>query len=490
MTTTALAVIEPLTPRELVNQIQETKELINSLLESQGKDPMFVESKASAKYRAKMATPCLQEDNYIVFIYDLNKYIREESCGGKTNRAGYRLGNYEKEPFVEYLSCLRNNKAHDENTKYKLDIILQGVYQIYLGKTTEPETKEDFMKMQMGLLSDCNKFLKKISNDLSSVHPLTSSDSENKVYGIIGKDKNGEIYCENILLPYSLGKYEGCKCVVSTVVPNGRKSNNKIYPKFSFSPDRIYINREGLIRQGEDGNLYCGKIAFGSDAAVKEGQKVKVDAIRTTFRDGQLLETADEFTVLPNDYMLRSEPDIELNTEYEVQIDKLGNTHVGNVIIWKKKDCLEGDVVKITKILPMPKEHRDKKNSYPFFAAKLEMVYDANGITKIYTVAKDKAGRLHADSILLPKKIRCKEGDRIMIFQIVENPSENTNEIYPLMAHKAVVLNTNLPGAELKAEAVVSKYEKYVKPGLKWLASVFVAIIIIILGRGNLIQKD
>lgn len=171
----------------------------------------------------------------------------------------------------------------------------------------------------------------------------------------------------------------------------------------------------------------------------------------------------------------------------KVEIDSDNLAHAGNVYIGAKKKCKKGDVVIILKVVnnPTPKI----ADKYPLVAKEMQKVVDNNGIAKIYTVAVDSKGILHADNILISEKAKCKEGDRIMILQAKENKDKHTQRVYPLFAASVVVLNLEVPDVEEKATVIVSKFDKYIAGPLKWFGDAIIAIIKKLLGKNNLIKS-
>lgn len=180
-------------------------------------------------------------------------------------------------------------------------------------------------------------------------------------------------------------------------------------------------------------------------------------------------------------------PTIPLKERVKVEIDSDNLAHAGNVYIGAKKKCKKGDVVVILKVGNNPTPEIAKK--YPLVAKEMQKVVDNNGIAKIYTVAVDSKGLLHADNILISEKTKCKEGDRIMILQAKENNAKRTQQAYPLFAANVVVLNLEIPNVEEKATIIVSKFDKYIVGPLKWFGDAIIAIIKKLLGKNNLILR-
>lgn len=478
--------------RDIVDIISELKYEINNTLKLQDKNLMFQPSYEDAKRVKILGTPCTIESDMMAFSTTLYKVVYEETKVGKLCKA--TLGKYNNHPFTFYVSELRHYYDHGfaEYVSTK-KVKVSDVFKKYLKKAIAPKTAEEFQIIQRGLLNDFIDFL----NTINEAFP--SSDNKVKikpVKGEIEEDDKGLLHCHGILLNPRYKDYIGCECGINSAIKNNNPLTNKVYPYYTAFVATIGVNISGLIAVDTE-KCHCKDILLPDAIRKNVGSKIVITAIKPIPKPNSAYKMmAVKYKVITgkkqSEKAVKSEtviePTVPLGERVEVELDTDNLTHAGNVYIGSKKKCYKGDFVRILAVEKNPTPEIAVK--YPLVATKLEKVVDNNGIAKIYTVEEDENGKLHADNIMLLPKAKCIKGDRIMILQISQNKDQHSKPAYPLVAHKVVILNKNIPDVEEKTTKIVSKYEKYVKNGLGILGAAILAIIIIILSKFNLIVKD
>lgn len=475
--------------RDIVDIIGELKYEINNTLKLQEKDLMFQPSFEDSKRMKTLGTPCTTEADMQNFSTVLYTVVYEETKVGKANKA--TLGEFQNDPFTYYVSELRHYYDHGfaEYTSTK-KVKVSDVFNKYLKKTVAPKSAEEFQAIQRGILNDFIDFLNKINESIQAPNIAEKSD----IKGVICKDDKGNIFCQNVLLPQRLKEYVGCECRIRVYRENQNRRTKKTYPYFAFAP-QIKVSIVGFIEIDENDICHINNIKLSEKLKLKKGSEIEVSVMFPIVqKDSPYDFLAIETKIIKTKSKKKSKaqpditPSVPLGENVVVEVDSDNITFVGNIHIGRKRNCKKGDTIKILKVQPNPTA--ELKGKYPLTAVFVKKVVDNNGIAKIYTIEEDENGRLHADNIMLLPKAKCVRGDRIMILQVSQNKDQFSNQTYPLVAKKVVVLNENIPDVEEKATTIVSKYQKFVEPGLKWLAAVVVAGILLILGKYNLIKNQ
>lgn len=471
--------------RDIVDIIGELKYEINNTLKLQGKDLMFQPSFEDSKRMKTLGTPCTTEANLQNFSTVLYTVVYEETKVGKTNKA--TLGEFRNDPFTYYVSELRHYYDHGfaEYTSIK-KVKVSDVFNKYLKKTVAPKSAEEFQAIQRGILNDFIDFLNKINERIQTPCEIKTP----KVKGVINRDSKGNIFCKNVVFPQRLKEFVGCECEIRCIYENNNPRTKVKYPYFSPVPS-IKVSIIGIIEKDENNICHVGNIHLSEELKLHKGKKIEITVIcPMTQQDVPYAFSAIKTkNIKPKSKnKIEVSPSVPLGEKVAVEMDSDNITFVGNIHIGHKKNCKKGDIIKILKVQPNPTV--GLKEKYPLTADVVEKVVDNNGIAKIYTVEEDENGNLHADNILLLPKTKRIKGDRIMIFQIRENKNPLSKHEYPLVTDKVVVLNENVPDVEEKATTIVSKYQTFVKPGLKWLGTVVITIILIILGKSNLVKNQ
>lgn len=471
--------------RDIVDIIGELKYEINNTLKLQEKDLMFQPSFEDSKRMKTLGTPCTTEADMQNFSTVLYTIVYEETKVGKANKA--TLGEFQNDSFTYYVSELRHYYDHGfaEYTSTK-KVKVSDVFNKYLKKTVAPKSAEEFQAIQRGILNDFIDFLNKVNESIQ-----TPSKTKNiKINGVICKDDKGNIFCQNVIFPQRLKEYIGCECEITLCRENADRRTKKIYPYFSFAP-KIKVSITGIVEVDENGICHIDNIQLSEKIKWVKGSEIEVAVIFPIVqKDTPYNFLAVETKKIKSKSKKKPEitPSVPLGEKVVVEVDSDNITFVGNIHIGHKKNCKKGDTIKILKVQPNPTV--ELKEKYPLTAASIKKVVDNNGIAKIYTVEEDENGKLHADNIMLLPKAKCIKGDRIMILQISQNKDQQYKQTYPLVAHKVFVLNENIPDVEEKATTIVSKYQKFVEPGLKWLGAVVVAIVLFILSKDSLVKNQ
>ncbi len=477
---------------QYIKLIYDKKGEINGQLMRQKKPPMFNDCTDGSRRRGILSAPCRSEADLSFFAATLYVVIYEETKGERNGeqKTKVQLGKFAKDPFTLYVAILRHNYAHSQDILFDRKLTIKDVYQKYLGKNDDPKTEEDYQAIQLGLLKDFIAFLEKISDSLISKNLSILNENGKPVKGIIQKDKKGHLYCEKVMLSRIFAPYIGCECQLDYIVNNTYPGIQKKFPYYAFSFTYILVNEEGIIEE-TDGALHCGNIALPSKMKKYVGKGIRITQIRPNIdRQSVYKVFMKDFEILKNT-TFEVKPSIEIGEEYSVEVDEDGNTHVGNVFIGKKKECKKGDIIKVKKI------HKEGLRTtvpakYPFLAADIEIVRTSYGIAKIYTVRKDEESNLHADNMLFSPTAKIALGDRVLVFQVKVNKDKKLQAKYPLLVKSYAVLNSENPLAEEKATEVVNRFIKFLekgKEGLMWFGSAIVKVILIILGKSNVLKK-
>lgn len=469
--------------RELADRVGDLIYEINNTLKLRDEEYMFVPSHEDYRRFKEIGKICTTIDEMRSFSTIMFTIVYEETKAGDENKA--RLGKFRNYPFTFYVSELRNYYDHGfaeyvSNRKIKQKDVIKR----YLNKVITPSTSAQFQMIQEGVLNDFIDFL----NEINEWICLEDENvPEQAIYGLIKVDGCGFAHCKNVLLPSRYKDYEGNFCIINNKIENDNPKTKGLYPLYSPHPSKIEVLTDGVIEVDENKVCHCGKVRLPRELKPKVGKNIQITAIRTLpIREGSTYtEEAVEYELVKEvekKLLTTSEikPTAPLNEKALVEVDNEGVAFVGNIMLPNTLQCKGGDIVRISAV--SENQTKGKESSFPLVATSFEKVVDKNGIARIYTVKKDKNGNLHADNILIPASRGCEVGDRIMIFNAKNNKNETTADEYPEVAKLFARLNQDIPYSEEKATSIVSRFQKYIRPGLKWLGAEIVRIILIILG--------
>jgi len=361
----------------MVEEIEKLKYEINSLLYKQKKNVMFKPSWENYIRRKTMSNTCLNEKLFSDFVIVVYKIVYEET---KEEKSKALLGTHAYDKFVKIVGELRHNYAHGQ-AEYEpgRSIPIGEIYLKYLKMEIGPQCPNDYVMMQFGVLSDMKIFLKTIQDYL-----LSSST----IIDTVNEDYFDNVYCGKALLPKHLVIYKGLKCCIKNYTQNSNEDTQKDYPYYCSRPDYIETNIEGVVEISVNGDFCCEKYKIRDSYYYQIGKKIKINKIRPFTNispDGLFGEVIEcsffqekvkDVNLKPKKQSSNTIPFLKkrIGVEYNVDVDSKGRTHVGNVLIGKKKSCSKGDIIKILEIGKNPAPNPMLIEEYPFVAIHIEVV--------------------------------------------------------------------------------------------------------------------
>ena len=363
-----------------VEEVEKKKYEINIICHNRGEKNMFRPSWENYIRRKRLSTPCnslAQLQDFCLTVYNI---LFEETKIETENRA--TLGTFKNHKFVVATGELRNYFAHgkSEYTTFKKDVI-RNLFIDYLKKDVGPQSIDDYLIIQNGVLNDLISFLDEILDYMNS--SITFID-------IIQEDYFDNIYCGKVLLPQRYGKYKGLECCIKQYTKNTNRDSNDSYPFFASMPFYICMKYEGVIEIDEKGICHCKEYRLHNSLASNAGSIIEVSKIRPSRYNNNYIpyrgtvvsyvfinkiensnikipqETVDEPII---DII---ETDVVTGVEYKIEVDSNGRTHIDNVLVGRKKMCKLGDIIRIDKISRNPSPDKDLVKMYPYVAEHIE----------------------------------------------------------------------------------------------------------------------
>lgn len=288
----------------IVEEIERKKYEINQMLFIRAEDLMFNVGWENFKRRQIMATKSVNDSLFRDFIQTLYNVFFEETKKGKDNKM--RLGKYSSIDInginiVDVIGELRNSFGHSNESYSSQKITVSKIYQHYLKHNQGPQCGDDFYKLQVLLLQDCNEFLDKIHLDISN---------KRKICGIISAMNDGVmryLCCGNCILPGYFSKYVGLNCHISKVQKNKNSYSFTAFPYYTDTIDYISVSVTSKIYD-ERGDCCCfvasNKMLLPKELSERIGQDIYVTEIlpynknlqQNTHYEGRVLKfkTQDE----------------------------------------------------------------------------------------------------------------------------------------------------------------------------------------------------
>ena len=107
-----------------------------------------------------------------------------------------------------------------------------------------------------------------------------------QITGNIQKDVKGNIFCQEVLLPYALGYYVGYKCTITEIENNLKVEEMPEYPYFCSCPSSIDVQIPVTVTVSEEGRLLGGKYLISDRQEIAEGTNITIKKIRPIIEKG------------------------------------------------------------------------------------------------------------------------------------------------------------------------------------------------------------
>lgn len=220
---------------------------------------------------------CVDSNSLDDFALAMYK-ITYESAKSQTK---YKAANKENYPeylrndlFLDIVGELRNYSSHSRGSYNTHKIKIGEIYRRYLNDKLIPENESDFEAIQIGILDDFYKFLLKLKESISYNKGITD---------IIRVDDNGNVYCQNILLPYQFKFLAGCECTIIKYLSSTLDNLKDKYPLYSKELANVNWGKTSNLVLSDDGHLYCDKILVPNKYTCYKDCKAKVFGINIRY---------------------------------------------------------------------------------------------------------------------------------------------------------------------------------------------------------------
>lgn len=219
---------------------------------------------------------CVDSNSLDDFALAMYK-ITYESAKSQTKPKATNKENYptflRNDIFLDIVGELRNYKSHSRGSYNTHKIKIGEIYRRYLNGKYVPENESDFEAIQNGILDDFYKFLLKLEDSIAYNKGITD---------IIHVD-DGNVFCQNILLPYQFKFLDGCECTIIKYVNNALDKLKSTYPLYSNELTNVNFGKTSNLILSNDGNLLCDRILVPNKYACYEGCKAKVFGINIRY---------------------------------------------------------------------------------------------------------------------------------------------------------------------------------------------------------------
>lgn len=160
----------------IANEAEEYYSLINQNCSNYGKTHFFQSFEVTLEIWKDIRTPCTSRDGFYNFIYALNKLMKETTRDGFDSKGKpiYRFPKSFMQPgtptrrFWDIIGILRNTDAHIKSIMVipNWKIQYEDALQILLGSKNEPQSEEDFKKLQIEVLKLFRDAMKMLQGNL------------------------------------------------------------------------------------------------------------------------------------------------------------------------------------------------------------------------------------------------------------------------------------------------------------------------------------
>ena len=352
---------------DFVETIDRLRYDINNLRDFQKNPVMFNVSWQDYQRRKDMAEQCLSEQQLMNFAICLYAIIFEETKVGQRNKKA--LYKYAQHPFITYIGELRNHYAHARDQyESSNSIIGVDVFKRYLGHSHGALCASDYLRIQTGLFEDFIKFLNEIYTDLMGQVIIS---------GIVSRGENDRVCCAGILLPPHFSVFVGRMCLIKKIVLNTDIKSQARYKYYTQYIEHIELNDIDLVRQGEKKSVICDRYRIPVDVRVKIGSYIRITKIKPDPRfdpqEGIIGEMVgfEQVKTMPLVEKGANPPSFKVGEQCKVEVN-WEKAHVGNILLVGKKECLKGDIVKLSVIENNADE--ETKIYYPYISSKFDFV--------------------------------------------------------------------------------------------------------------------
>lgn len=270
---------------DVVYRIGRLMHRINQELSIQGRPILFSETWESQDRRKTLKKTCHHNEHFKSFIEALYLIIFEETKGESPLNTS-ALGEIANEPFIQTVSTLYNYYEHGRDSKERP---ISVIFQKYLEHNLGPDSPDEYIQLQDGLLADFYSFVQSI---------IRSIKERITIVGIIRLDENGNLYCGKAILPHSYDVYLGCQCEIVTLSKNMDENAIK-YPYYSDVINSVSLKRTATIKKDEEGTVYIDKFIVKDSSDDRLGKKADIELIRPFVKPkGNYLGEVLEYTLL------------------------------------------------------------------------------------------------------------------------------------------------------------------------------------------------
>lgn len=258
---------------ERVDAIQQNIYDINCVANVLYHRPIIKSSWEDYEHYKTLKIPCVDDDSLSKFANVMFMITFEQTSQEGVNRKQYPKA-VREDVFLYIVRELRNKNDHSKAGYRPNKITLKEIYNRYLPDKILPKDPQDFKIIQIGVLNDFVDFLIRLKDSISQ---------KNAIEGEIQVDSDGNVHCENVLLPHHFHFLRGIRCSIIVFTNN---TLNHLKDKFSFYSNDVRSVGFGKTKEiilSDDGIPMCDKIILPTKYAQYVGCKCKVYKINAQY---------------------------------------------------------------------------------------------------------------------------------------------------------------------------------------------------------------
>lgn len=224
--------------------------------------------------RYKTMKIACQNDNDLEQFAKVVYNITYESTKKGTIKKSTFPKSMQNDLFLDIAGELRNKYSHARDGYVTNKIKIKEIYERYLTDKPIPKDPIDFETIQIGVIDDFLDFLLRLKDSISQ---------KNTKEGEIQVDSDGNVHCENVLLPHHFRFLRGIRCSIIVFTNNTLNHLKEKYPFYTNDVRSVEFGKTKEIILSDDGIPMCDKIILPTKYAKYVGCKCKVYKINAQY---------------------------------------------------------------------------------------------------------------------------------------------------------------------------------------------------------------